>query len=187
METNDRIIHLNRHSVCWDESVSPAQRRWSVSADCWTSTWKPEVKLHRTELPQQHVCKEEEVPTDPQLCNQDRNSSPDQEDPEPPQIKHKEHYASQEGDEPALCTGYCRNTCRKKVERVLECSEHTCWTPGGAVGWSQCRTWRHSDADQQCGFAYRREMIRNSFGEEGGGGQKSITMIKAFILVLILT
>uniref|UniRef100_A0A3B4TMF9 C2H2-type domain-containing protein n=1 Tax=Seriola dumerili TaxID=41447 RepID=A0A3B4TMF9_SERDU len=42
------------------------------------------------ELPQQHVCKEEEVLTDQQLCDQERNSSLDQEDPEPPQIKEEE-------------------------------------------------------------------------------------------------
>ncbi|XP_062272961.1 zinc finger protein 239-like [Scomber scombrus] len=50
---------------------------------------KPEIKLHRAELPQQHVCKEEEVLADEQLCNQERNSSLDQEDPEPPQIKEE--------------------------------------------------------------------------------------------------
>ncbi|CAK6978131.1 zinc finger protein 69 homolog [Scomber scombrus] len=49
--------------------------------------WKSEIKLHRIELPQQHVCKEEEVLTDQQLCDQERNSSLDQEEPEPPQIK----------------------------------------------------------------------------------------------------
>ena len=37
------------------------------------------------ELPQQHVCKEEEeVLTDQQLCDQDENSSLDQEDPQTP-------------------------------------------------------------------------------------------------------
>ncbi|XP_059192796.1 zinc finger and SCAN domain-containing protein 12-like isoform X2 [Centropristis striata] len=55
--------------------------------------WKPEIKLHRIELPQQRVCEEEEeeeeeeVPADQQLCIQERNSSLDQEDPEPPQVK----------------------------------------------------------------------------------------------------
>eukprot|EP00064_Thunnus_orientalis_P019224 superscaffoldBa00004717_g19339 len=52
--------------------------------------WKPEIRLHRTELPQQHVCKEEEIPADQQLCNQERNSSLDREDPEPPQIKEEQ-------------------------------------------------------------------------------------------------
>nr|XP_020481066.1 zinc finger protein 112-like [Monopterus albus] len=62
--------------------------------------WKPEVKLHRIELPQQHVCKEEEVLADQQLWNQDRNSNLDQEDPEPPQIKEEQEElcSSQEGE-----------------------------------------------------------------------------------------
>ncbi|XP_069562679.1 uncharacterized protein [Brachyistius frenatus] len=51
--------------------------------------WKPEVKLHKIELLQQHVCKEKEVPTDQQLFNQQRNSSLDQQEPEPPQIKEE--------------------------------------------------------------------------------------------------
>ncbi|XP_029285581.1 zinc finger protein 420-like [Cottoperca gobio] len=62
--------------------------------------WKPEIKLHRIELPQQHVCKEEEVLSDQQLCIQERNSSLDQEDPEPPQIKEEQEElcTSQEGE-----------------------------------------------------------------------------------------
>ncbi|XP_059192786.1 zinc finger protein OZF-like [Centropristis striata] len=67
--------------------------------------WKPEIKLHRIELPQQRVCEEEEeeeeVPADQQLCIQERNSSLDQEDPEPPQVKEelKELITSQEGEQ----------------------------------------------------------------------------------------
>ncbi|XP_059192794.1 zinc finger and SCAN domain-containing protein 2-like [Centropristis striata] len=63
--------------------------------------WKPEIKLHRIELPQQHFCKEEEVPADQQLCIQERNSSLDQEDPEPPQVKEEpeELSISQEGEQ----------------------------------------------------------------------------------------
>ncbi|XP_059192788.1 zinc finger protein 3-like [Centropristis striata] len=55
--------------------------------------WKPEIKLHRItpELPQQHVCKEEE----------ERNSSLDQEDTDPPQIKEEpeELSTSQQGEQ----------------------------------------------------------------------------------------
>ncbi|XP_074495912.1 uncharacterized protein LOC141770150 [Sebastes fasciatus] len=63
--------------------------------------WKPHIKLHRIELPQQHVCKEEEVLADQQLCIQERNSSLDQEDPEPPQIKEEQEElcTSQEGEQ----------------------------------------------------------------------------------------
>ncbi|XP_053183688.1 zinc finger protein 69 homolog [Scomber japonicus] len=62
--------------------------------------WKPEIKLHRTELPQQHVCEEEEVLTDQQLCDQERNSCLDQEEPEPPQIQ-EEQEPPQIQEEPA--------------------------------------------------------------------------------------
>ncbi|XP_042277363.1 zinc finger protein 570-like isoform X2 [Thunnus maccoyii] len=66
--------------------------------------WKPEIKLHRIELPQQHVCKEEEVLVDQQLCNQERNFSLDQEDPEPPQIKEEQEElcTSLEGEQLVL-------------------------------------------------------------------------------------
>ncbi|XP_026218232.1 uncharacterized protein LOC113163657 isoform X2 [Anabas testudineus] len=63
--------------------------------------WRPEIKLHRIELPQQHVYKEEEILTDQQL---DRNSSPDQEDPEPPVLKEDQENLciSQEGEQLVL-------------------------------------------------------------------------------------
>ncbi|XP_059196080.1 zinc finger and SCAN domain-containing protein 31-like isoform X2 [Centropristis striata] len=66
--------------------------------------WKPDIKLHRIELQQQHVCQEEEVLADQQLCIEERNSSLDQEDPDPPQIKEEQQelYISQEGEQPAL-------------------------------------------------------------------------------------
>ncbi|XP_030606937.1 zinc finger protein 2 homolog [Archocentrus centrarchus] len=66
-------------------------------------TWKPEIKLH-TDHPQQHVCKEEEVLTEQQLWNQERSSSLDQEEPEPPQIKEEqvELCSSQEGEQLVL-------------------------------------------------------------------------------------
>ncbi|XP_037633165.1 zinc finger protein 112-like [Sebastes umbrosus] len=62
-----------------------------------------EMKFHRItlELPQQHGCKEEEVLADQQLCIQERNSSLDQEDPEPPQIKEEQEELciNQEGEQ----------------------------------------------------------------------------------------
>uniref|UniRef100_UPI0009B3218E zinc finger protein 2-like n=1 Tax=Monopterus albus TaxID=43700 RepID=UPI0009B3218E len=66
--------------------------------------WKPEVKLHGIELPQQHVCQEEELLDDQQLWNQERNSSLDQEDPEHPQIKEEQEElcSSQEGEQLGL-------------------------------------------------------------------------------------
>nr|XP_033507891.1 zinc finger protein with KRAB and SCAN domains 8-like [Epinephelus lanceolatus] len=62
--------------------------------------WKPEIKIHRIELLQQHVCKEE----DQGLCIQERNSVLDQEDPESPQIKEEQEELciSQEGEQLVL-------------------------------------------------------------------------------------
>ncbi|KAM8886182.1 uncharacterized protein AB9W97_013405 [Spinachia spinachia] len=63
--------------------------------------WKPEVRLHRIELPQSRVCKQEEVLSDQRLCLQERNPSVDHEDPGPPQIKEEreELCSSQEGEQ----------------------------------------------------------------------------------------
>ncbi|KAG7233355.1 hypothetical protein INR49_007165 [Caranx melampygus] len=77
---------------------------------------KPEIRLHRTELPRQHVCKTTDVLSEQQLCElqqqqvrkkeevlceQQRNSSLEQEEPEPPQIKEEEEEvcSSQEGEQ----------------------------------------------------------------------------------------
>ncbi|XP_045889755.1 zinc finger protein 664-like isoform X2 [Micropterus dolomieu] len=65
---------------------------------------KTDKRLQWAEIPQQHVCKEEEVLVDQQLCVQERNSSLDQEDPEPPQIKEEQEElcSSQEGEQLVL-------------------------------------------------------------------------------------
>ncbi|XP_053182003.1 gastrula zinc finger protein XlCGF57.1-like [Scomber japonicus] len=77
---------------------------------------KPEIKLHRTELPQQHVCRKENL-TDKQLCNQERNSSLDQEDPEPPQIKEEQEE---------LCTSLEGEQLVVKQETETFISSATC-------------------------------------------------------------
>ncbi|MED6266932.1 hypothetical protein CHARACLAT_007085, partial [Characodon lateralis] len=55
------------------------------------------------DFPQHHVCMGEEAPTDQLLCDQERNSDQDQEEPEPPQIKkeQEEYCSSQEEVQPA--------------------------------------------------------------------------------------
>ncbi|XP_023126059.1 zinc finger protein 892-like [Amphiprion ocellaris] len=52
--------------------------------------WKPEITLQIPEPPQKHVCMEEKNLTVQQLCNQERNSSLDQEDAEHSQIKEEQ-------------------------------------------------------------------------------------------------
>ncbi|XP_005753877.1 zinc finger protein 502-like [Pundamilia nyererei] len=67
--------------------------------------WSPERNLlHRSDLPQQHDCKEEEGLHDHQVCNQERYSSLGQEHPEPQHIKEEpeELCISQEGEQFAL-------------------------------------------------------------------------------------
>ncbi|XP_023137065.1 zinc finger protein 391-like [Amphiprion ocellaris] len=61
--------------------------------------WKPEIKLHTTDHLQQYV-QEENVLAKQNVCNQERNSSVDQEDPEPPQMKEEQEElcTSQEGE-----------------------------------------------------------------------------------------
>ncbi|KAG8011858.1 hypothetical protein GBF38_004224, partial [Nibea albiflora] len=59
------------------------------------------MSVLKTHLPQQHVCTKEEDLTDQQLCDQERSSSLDPEDPEPPQMKEEkeEDCTSQEGEQ----------------------------------------------------------------------------------------
>ncbi|XP_008285575.1 zinc finger protein 664-like [Stegastes partitus] len=56
------------------------------------------------ELPQHYVCSKEEVLTEQQLCSQKRNSSLDQEDQGPPQIKEEQVdlCTSQDGEQTVL-------------------------------------------------------------------------------------
>ncbi|XP_037310110.2 zinc finger protein 239-like [Pungitius pungitius] len=80
--------------------------------------WKPEVRLHRIKIPQSRVCKEEEVLSDQQLCLQERITSLDQEDPDPPQIKEEpeELCSSQDGEqlEPKQETFMLTPTCEER-------------------------------------------------------------------------
>ncbi|KAM9365712.1 uncharacterized protein KZ484_011814 isoform 2-T4 [Pholidichthys leucotaenia] len=63
-----------------------------------------QIKIHRIDFSQQPECKEEEVLTEQQLWNQERNSVLDQAEPEPPQVKveQEELCISQEGEQLAV-------------------------------------------------------------------------------------
>ncbi|XP_038560118.1 zinc finger protein 37 homolog [Micropterus salmoides] len=91
----EEIFGVFKKTIIEYEEVIDRQRR------LLDTVWKPE--LHMTELPQQHVCTEE-VLADQQLCVEERNSSLDQEDPEPPHIKEEqeEPCSSQEGEQHVL-------------------------------------------------------------------------------------
>ncbi|KAM9364743.1 uncharacterized protein KZ484_010912 [Pholidichthys leucotaenia] len=60
-----------------------------------------QIKIHRIDFPQQPECKEEEVLTEQQFWNQERNSVLSQEDPEAPQVKEEQEELciSQEGEQ----------------------------------------------------------------------------------------
>ncbi|XP_049434531.1 uncharacterized protein LOC125890098 isoform X2 [Epinephelus fuscoguttatus] len=91
---------FKRTIVEYEEEIDRQRRLLDI-------VWKPDIKLHRIELPQQHVCKEEEeeeVLSDQQLCIQEISTSVDQEEPEPPQVKEEQEElcTSQEGEQLAL-------------------------------------------------------------------------------------
>ncbi|KAM4580772.1 uncharacterized protein PAE49_005493 [Odontesthes bonariensis] len=71
-------------------------------------SWKPEIKLQKRDLPQQHVYKREEVLMDRQLCKQERNSSPDVKEPQPSTIKEEQEELciSQDLDQPVVKQEY---------------------------------------------------------------------------------
>ncbi|CAI5676902.1 unnamed protein product [Oreochromis niloticus] len=83
------FLEFEKTIVQYEEEIDRQRRLLDI-------TWKPQIKLHRTDVPQQPVCKEEEeeeeeeVLPERQLCDQERSSSLDQEEPEPPQIKEEQ-------------------------------------------------------------------------------------------------
>ncbi|XP_042069508.1 zinc finger protein 391-like [Haplochromis burtoni] len=69
------FLEFEKTIVQYEEEIDRQRRLLDI-------TWKPQIKLHRTDVPQQHVSREEEVLPEQQLCGQ--------EDPEPPQIKEEQ-------------------------------------------------------------------------------------------------
>ncbi|XP_058505053.1 zinc finger protein 436-like isoform X2 [Solea solea] len=84
--------HVEKNITEHEEDVDFQHRLFNIK-------WSPLLKLHRTELPQQHVCKEEEVLTEKQLWNQERNSSLDQEEPESLKEEQEEICTSHVGEQ----------------------------------------------------------------------------------------
>ncbi|XP_063325708.1 uncharacterized protein LOC134624627 isoform X2 [Pelmatolapia mariae] len=69
--------------VQYEEEINRQHRLLDISR-------KPDRNSHIIDLPQNHDCEEEEGLDEQQVCNQERNSSLDQEDPEPPQVKEEQ-------------------------------------------------------------------------------------------------
>ncbi|XP_070402220.1 uncharacterized protein [Nothobranchius furzeri] len=106
--------------VRYEEEIDRQRRLLEIS-------WKPQINLHRIELPLHYVRTDEEVLTDQQLWNQERTSSleqeqaePLQEGPEPPQMKveHDEPEPFQIVKQEELCISQDEGQCVLKQETV---------------------------------------------------------------------
>ncbi|XP_044233115.1 zinc finger protein 271-like isoform X8 [Thunnus albacares] len=102
------------------------------------------LKTH--ELPQQHVCKEEEVLADQQLCNQERNSSLDQEDPEPPQIKEEQEE---------LCTSL-------EGEQLVLKQEESDYSEDQTLDWSPDETQSAAEKEHVVSMSVKSSVVPNS-------------------------
>ncbi|XP_030609249.1 zinc finger protein OZF-like [Archocentrus centrarchus] len=101
-------IKEEQEELCWSQEgeqlglkqeadgIWPDEERFRLLE----TIWKPEIKLHRIGLQQQHVF-EEEIFKKQQFCNKERNSSLDEENTEPLQIKEEQEElcSSQEGEQ----------------------------------------------------------------------------------------
>ncbi|KAL3989121.1 hypothetical protein ACER0C_013439 [Sarotherodon galilaeus] len=89
------FLEFEKTIVQYEEEIDRQRRLLDI-------TWKPQIKLHRTDVPQQHFCKEEEVIADQQLWNQERSSNLNQEEPEAPQIKEEQEQLCSSQEEEQL-------------------------------------------------------------------------------------
>ncbi|XP_026004986.1 zinc finger protein 260-like isoform X1 [Astatotilapia calliptera] len=91
------FLEFEKTIVQYEEEIDRQRRLLDI-------TWKPQIKLHRTDLPLRLLCREEEVLPEQQLWDQERSSSVEQEEPEPPQIKEQQEElcSSQEGEQLGL-------------------------------------------------------------------------------------
>nr|XP_046271336.1 zinc finger protein 90-like [Scatophagus argus] len=133
--------------------------------------WKPEIRLHRIELTQQHVCKKEEdeeevvVLAEQHLFSQERNSSLDQADAEPPQMKEeqKELCNSNKGEQLVLKqetdTFTSAPTCEENdhSEAVLKSKIHTNNAFNPTMSTINCNTRKSKDSLKcdTCGKYYK--------------------------------
>ncbi|XP_039858459.1 zinc finger protein 23-like isoform X2 [Simochromis diagramma] len=122
------FLEFEKTIVQYEEEIDRQRRLLDI-------TWKPQIKLHRTDVPQLPVCKEEEVLIELQLCNQERSSSLSQEEPEPPQIKEEQEELcrSEEGEELILK----EETDTLMVPAANEERDHSESEGGSAVAESQ--------------------------------------------------
>ncbi|XP_030609257.1 uncharacterized protein LOC115796914 isoform X2 [Archocentrus centrarchus] len=104
----------------YEEEISRQRRLLDISR-------KPDTNSHITALPQPHNREKEHSLDEQQVCNQETNSSLDQEDPEPPQIKEEQEEvcSSQEGEQLGLKQEADDIWTDEEQHRLLE----TIWKP----------------------------------------------------------
>ncbi|XP_042071952.1 zinc finger protein 853, partial [Haplochromis burtoni] len=106
------FLEFEKTIVQYEEEIDRQRRLLDI-------TWKPQIKLHRTDVPLQPVCEEEVLP-ELQLSDQERSSSVDQEEPEPPQIKEE-----QEEPEPPQIKEEQEQLCSSQEGEQLGLKEET--------------------------------------------------------------
>ncbi|XP_041856039.1 zinc finger and SCAN domain-containing protein 12-like isoform X2 [Melanotaenia boesemani] len=85
---NDRLSAAAEEIVqVFEKTVVDYEKEIKRQRKLLAIVWKPQVKLHRTELQQHNFFKVKQIETEQQLCNCEGNSSLDQKDLEPEQIK----------------------------------------------------------------------------------------------------
>ncbi|XP_041646410.1 zinc finger protein 37 homolog [Cheilinus undulatus] len=93
-------LQLLCHNSHVAENQDPTERK-QTDAEITGKSKPRQEKGRHTDAPQQHVCKEEEIVAEQELCHQERKSSLAQEEPEPPQIKEqqeREQFIKEETD-----------------------------------------------------------------------------------------
>ncbi|XP_051809150.1 zinc finger protein 599-like [Acanthochromis polyacanthus] len=91
----EEIFSEFEKTIVWYEEEIDRQRR------LLDNIWKPQIPQHTADLPRQHVFKEEEVLTTQQLCNQETDTSLDQEHLQMKEDQ-EELCTSQEGEQLVL-------------------------------------------------------------------------------------
>ncbi|XP_026010884.1 zinc finger protein 391-like isoform X4 [Astatotilapia calliptera] len=141
--------------------------------------WKPGSRLTRFDLPQQHDCKENEDLDDPQVCSQERNSSLDQQNTDPPQTKEEQEEIStnQEGEQLALkqeTKGIIIWTGQElgimwnpevKLHRI-DFPQHDCKDVEGLTNQQVCNQEKNSSLDQEDPSQIKGEQEELSTTEE---------------------
>ncbi|XP_051809091.1 inner centromere protein A-like isoform X29 [Acanthochromis polyacanthus] len=96
--------------------------------------WKPQITQHTADLTQQHVCKEELVLAEQKVCNQERNSSLEQEDPELIKIKEEQEELCSSLDGQQLVPDHethvfmliqCKSKCEQLSREIFRIFEKT--------------------------------------------------------------